>query len=87
MSAPHELFPDAVDLIRVTPEQMLEEVERELAMRRAVYRQWIADGKLTLATAKIRLARMTAARNVLHNFVIGPGLPEQTIEPEGLGDG
>jgi hypothetical protein len=49
----------------ITIEDMLAEVDRELAMRRRVYPRFVAEGKMTQAAADTQLARLEAIREHL----------------------
>lgn len=75
------LFPDAIDIIRVQPEDMLKELDREIALRRNKYPEWAQGGRLDAGIAKMQLARLMACRNVIHNLIIGRNAGEQKIEP------
>lgn len=45
----------------ITFDEQLEEIERELAMRRSLYPRWISEGKLKQAVADQKFANLKAA--------------------------
>lgn len=49
-------------------DEAISEVQRELEVRRRIYRRWIDDGKLTAVDARDRLERMEAAEHYLQDF-------------------
>lgn len=63
--------PDSVgrsDVDRFTTREMVEEIEREIAMRRNVYARAVRGGKMSQADADRRIDLMTAIRRrVLHS--------------------
>ncbi len=52
------LFPDAKPAVSLAGQ--IAEVERELAMRKAVYPRWVADRRITQAAADARTIAMEA---------------------------
>lgn len=52
-------------LLPVRIADMITEVERELALRAAVYPRWVASGKLKQSTADEQVRRLRAVLDVL----------------------
>jgi hypothetical protein len=50
---------------RFSIHQQIEEIDRELRLRRDVYPRWVRQGKMKAGQAEYFLARMTAARVTL----------------------
>lgn len=59
------MAPASSPMFEVTIEEMLACVERELAFRARVYPRWVAQKKLTQATADEEMRRMDAVREAL----------------------
>jgi hypothetical protein len=49
--------------LAVTFAEQSDELDREIAMRRKVYRTWIDSGRMKQADAEARMARLLAARD------------------------
>lgn len=50
---------------KISLNQQIEEIERELKMRRSVYPRWVSAGKLRRGEAEYQIARMEAAKATL----------------------
>lgn len=53
------------DLLPIRREEVLIEIEREIALRRRVYPRWVDQGKLKLDRAERQIALMEEAARLL----------------------
>lgn len=53
------------ELFEVGIDEAIEELKRERTLRRGVYPRWISHGKLSKATAEIRMSRLNKAIDLL----------------------
>lgn len=60
------------DLLPISIEEMIQEVERELMLRRKLYPYWIQTKKMKQASAERQIARMQAVLATLQ-ATTGPG--------------
>lgn len=72
MEAQRDLLPPLTEPIPVTIEDQVKCVEREISMRERVYPRWVADKKLTQATADRELAGMKAVLRTLKSLLENP---------------
>jgi hypothetical protein len=54
---------------RITVEEMLTEVKREIAMRKSVYPRWIESGKIKKETADLRVLILEALQIFLDSEI------------------
>ena len=57
------------DLFPITVEDEIQELEREVALRKRVYPRWVAAGKMTKAKADRQIAVMQSAVERLKELV------------------
>ena len=50
---------------KISLNQQIEEIERELTMRRSVYPRWVSAGKIRKGEADYQIARMEAVKATL----------------------
>lgn len=60
-----EMFPDSFNTESVSHDDMLKEIDRELAMRKRLYPAWVTKGTLKQATADRQILIMEAVREVV----------------------
>lgn len=53
----------------ITPEEMVQELARELAMRREFYRKQVEYGKMTREKANRQYLRLAAAKTFIENVL------------------
>ena len=60
--------------------EAIDEVHRELEVRRRIYGNWVSEGKLTYQEARNRGERMEAALQWLRDHPLAPAGYEPTID-------
>lgn len=56
------------DLFPISRDDEIQELERELAIRRRVFPRWVSDGRITQAKADRQIAVMASAIESLHRL-------------------